>query len=275
MLYQMFKDTDGTTLTVKVRKDGYTQLLTCRDKDNPYWDRIVMEVLHGDDEQTVVRLIDLAAEAARRFEAVTERVTVRGGTVHFDGDPVDTTLADAIMRGFNEGDDAFRGLAAFMDNIAQNPRKHSRENLYDWLRADPDGFSITPEGMILGYKGVRNDLTSCNSGPGIVNGVERNGHLDNSVGNVVEMKRSDVQHDPTVACSFGLHVGTWDYASSFGSRTVKVLVNPRDVVSVPTDCGGQKMRTCRYKVVEADATSRVQTLVTESYDNDWDEVTFF
>lgn len=269
MFYQMFHDTDGTTLTVK----ALGRWLTCRDKDNPYWERIKVEVVFGDNEAEVARLVDLAEEARRRFEAVTERVSVKGGTVYFDHDPVDSTLADAIMRGFEEGDEAFRGLALFMDKIQQNPRKHSRENLYDWLRADPDGFTITPEGMILGYKGVQSDLTSCNAGPGIVNGKPQNGHLDNSIGNVVTMERSKVQHDPTVACSFGLHVGTYRYAAGFGSRVVKVLVNPRDVVSVPTDCGGQKMRVCRYKVVEETTkqNGRVSTLVSQSYDNDWDE----
>lgn len=265
MKYQMFSDTGSTTLTVVANGD----LLTTSNVDNPYWDRILAEVVYGSNEYEVARLIDLASEAARRFEGITERVTVKGGTVYFDNDAVDSTLADAIMRGFNEGDDAFRGLALFMDNIMQNPRKHSRENLFDWLRADPT-FTITPEGHILGYKGVNHDLTSIHSGPGIVNGVPQTGHLSNALGNVVEMERSKVQHDPNVACSFGLHVGTWDYASSFGSTTVKVLVNPRDVVSVPTDCNGQKMRVCRYKVVEL-APSKFDGLVSQSYDNDWDE----
>jgi hypothetical protein len=30
-----------------------------------------------------------------------------------------------------------------------------------------------------------------------------------------------------------------------------VSVNPRDVVSVPKDCGYQKLRTCRYTVLDA------------------------
>jgi hypothetical protein len=65
------------------------------------------------------------------------------------------------------------------------------------------------------------------------------------------MQRSAVEHNPARACASGLHVGTWEYASSFGNGvTAVVKVNPRDVVSVPTDCNGQKMRVSRYKVVE-------------------------
>ena len=63
------------------------------------------------------------------------------------------------------------------------------------------------------------------------------------------MARSEVQHDPSVGCHKGLHVGTWDYASSFGRGVVlEVEVDPRDVVSVPTDCGDAKLRCCRYRV---------------------------
>lgn len=279
MRYELWSEPDSKTITVQVRdENGYTQLLTTTNIDNPYWERILAEVVYGTDEAEVVRLIDLAAEAARRFEGITERVTVKGGTVYFDHDPVDSSLADAIMRGFNDGDEAFYALAQFMDKIAQNPRKHSRENLFDWLKADPTGFTITPEGMILGYKGLTSDLKSIHSGPGIVNGVPTNGHLDNSVGNVVTMERSTVEHDPTRACSYGLHVGTYGYASSFGSVVAEVLVNPRDVVSVPSDCGGQKMRTCRYKVVKVNVDGQNENLLADEYpedDNDWDDVTFF
>jgi hypothetical protein len=53
-----------------------------------------------------------------------------------------------------------------------------------------------------------------------------------------------------VACSAGLHVGTYDYALRFTRFVIEVLVDPRDVVSVPTDCNDQKMRTCKYLVMD-------------------------
>jgi hypothetical protein len=64
------------------------------------------------------------------------------------------------------------------------------------------------------------------------------------------MPRDQVQFDPGVGCHTGLHVGTFEYAAGFAQGALlEVVVNPRDVVSVPTDCGAQKMRTCRYTVV--------------------------
>jgi hypothetical protein len=237
------------------------------DSDNPAY-RDVADAVINDDQEAALDLMDAIKAAQSRFRKVTDRVAVSGaGVVTFDGDEVHNSLADAIVRAMREGSD-FTGLVKFMENIYQNPRKHSRDNLFDWLNTHE--FTITPDGLLVGYKGVNADLGSCSSGPGIVNGQPVNGHLDNSVGNVLEMARSEVQHDPSVGCSVGLHVGTWDYASSFGPVVVKVLVNPRDVVSVPTDCGWQKMRVCRYKVAEI-IDNPVDSFVDPSWDDDWDE----
>jgi hypothetical protein len=237
------------------------------DSDNPVYPDVAQAVIDG-DEWAALELMDVAKAARSRFQKITDRVAVSpAGVVTFDGDEVHNSLTDAIVRAMAEGAD-FTGLVLFMENINQNPRKHSRDNLFDWLNTHD--FTITPDGMLVGYKGVTDDLGSISRGPGIVNGQPQNGSLDNSVGNVLEMARSSVEHDPSRGCSVGLHVGTWEYASGFGPKVVKVLVNPRDVVSVPTDCGWAKMRVCRYKVVEV-IDNPVSTFVDPSWDNDWDE----
>lgn len=65
----------------------------------------------------------------------------------------------------------------------------------------------------------------------------------------------------SVGCGHGLHVGAFDYAKSYGgidldddeggngNKLMICKVNPRDVVSVPTDSRFQKLRCCRYEVV--------------------------
>lgn len=261
MRYQI--NSEGGLSNLALYLDGQ---LYAVNSEHPYWEEI-LDALRDGYANDIPELIDLATAAANRFEQITERVAVQNGTVFFDGDAIHNSLAEAIIRAMREGAD-FRSLVLFMENAYQNPRKHSRDNLFDWLNTHD--FTITPDGMLVGYKGVSNDLRSISSGPGIVNGAPVNGHLDNSIGNVLEMARSSVQHDPSIGCSVGLHVGTWEYASSFGPKTVKVLVNPRDVVSVPTDCGWAKMRVCRYKVVEI-LDSKVDSFVDPSWDNDWDE----
>lgn len=256
--------TDGERKNLAVVIDGDIHVT---DNSHPYWNEILDAVL-SERESEIPALIDLATQAATQFERVTERVAVANGVVTFDGDVVNNSLTEAIARAMRQGL-PFDNLARFMDKVYQNPNKHSRSNLYDWLSTH--AFTINERGNLVCYKGVSNDLKSISSGPGIVNGEHVSGHLDNSVGNVVEMARSDVQHDPSEGCSVGLHVGTWDYASRFGhGSTLKVEVNPRDVVSVPTDCSWAKMRVCRYRVLEA-TIAPVESLYDEAddYDDDW------
>lgn len=238
------------------------------DNSHPNYSRIISGLRAEPQDIQVIELFDVAETVSNVFDQVSERVSVKDGHVYFDGDIVDNACTQQIIRFLNEGvsEDLWVGLVNFMEKVAANPNEHSREQLYRWL-AGRD-FTITAYGDFVGYKGVTDNLTSINSGPGIVNGESVNGHLDNSPGNIVEIARSYVQHDPSIGCHRGLHVGTFDYANSFGRRTLKVTVNPRDVVSVPTDCADAKVRCCRYEVIE-----EVEKPVTSAFDysSDWDE----
>lgn len=78
------------------------------------------------------------------------------------------------------------------------------------------------------------------------------GSLDNSPGLVVKMPRNLVNSDKHETCSSGLHVGSLEYAKAFASgddKVVTVKVWPCNVVSVPVDYDGQKLRACEYEVV--------------------------
>jgi hypothetical protein len=45
-------------------------------------------------------------------------------------------------------------------------------------------------------------------------------------------------------------VGSWDYSSTFsGDTLLLVKVNPKDVVSIPADHSGQKLRSCAYTIL--------------------------
>lgn len=261
MRYTINSDGSQSNLTAFINGEVYA----C-DSSNPYWSEI-MDAVRANDGALIPFFIDLAERAAQQFRKVTDRVAVNFGTVTFDGDVVDNSLTHAILRAMNSGDD-FTPLVNFMEKVYQNPNKHSRESLYTWL-SDRD-FTITTDGDLVCYKGISTDGLSTHSGPGIVNGVHQNGRLDNSVGNVVEMKRSQVTHDPATLCSAGLHVATFDYANSWDSRTVKVIVNPRDVVSVPTDGAGDKMRVCRYRVAE-EISAPVNSFIDTATFDEWDD----
>ena len=106
---------------------------------------------------------------------------------------------------------------------------------------------------MLGYKGVREDHFSCsgNLTTRVISGhVDGQGRIRNQVGDYLEVERSDVDDNREVGCSSGLHVGSFDYAKGFGSMTKLVEFNPKDAVSVPSDCDYQKLRVCAYTVLE-------------------------
>jgi hypothetical protein len=204
----------------------------------------------------VADLADLSIAVARRFESLSERVSVANGRVYFDGDPVDSSITRQIVRALDAGSENWRPLVRFMENVAANPVEHSREQLYDWLRARE--FTINAAGEVIAYKGVARDtdgtLRSIWAGGGIVNGERVEGQVPQRPGDTVELPRSEVAHDPSEACSHGLHVGTYAYAQGYAQGALlKVAVNPRDVVSVPTDASGDKVRVCRYRVLDTEA----------------------
>lgn len=211
-----------------------------------------------DHDETVLReLFDVGYAISARFEAVGERVAIKGGTVYLDMDPLDGELADTIVAYYREGNENFSPLVKFLEKVASNPMEHSRKQLYRWLASK--GFGITEDGDIIGYKGVtkRRDgeeatYYSKNQGTAIVNGVEyRNQLIPTTPHSIVEMPRSAVDHDPRQACSTGLHVGTFRYASGWagGGVVLRVKINPRDAVSVPNH-EAEKMRVCRYHVLD-------------------------
>lgn len=242
-VYQLIEQPNFASITVF--NEGEILFATRASHQN--YDQIVERVVAGDP--AAVDLFDLR-RAIKRYsdQSLSGRVRVENGVVMLDDEPADNAITDLILRFIDEGQDA-KPLARFLEKIAENPNPHSREQLFRWLNTH--SFGITPSGDIVGYKGVREDFRSKTAGPGIVNGKPENGNLDNFPGNVLEMDRGDVEFNPDKGCSTGLHVGTWDYARRFArdGKVVEVHVNPKDVVSVPTDCSDAKMRVARYVVV--------------------------
>lgn len=256
--YNLVSVGDTSNITVVYQGEMYVA-----DNTHPNFKAIVAAAVAADP--SVVDLFDIAKTAGVKFSKISDRVSVAHGQVYFDGEVVDNALANQILRFMQEGVEDFKPLVNFYEKIMQNPNEHSREQAFVWL--NKYNFTLTPDGDVVGYKGVRKDadgnFVSIHAGPAIVNGESVNGHVPNPVGAVVEMARSNVQHDPGIGCHTGLHVGTWDYASGFAQGAVlEVHFNPRDIVSVPTDCAAQKVRTCRYKVVNVIDTP-YETAVTE------------
>lgn len=230
---------DGTATVVPHTHPGYAQ---------------IVEALLADssDEDRIRRLADVKT-GVKAYLSLSERVTMRGKKVYFDGDRVRGPIVKHIIRMMRDDSPHAGALVQFLEKVSQNPSAYARDVLYNWL--DARHFTITPDGDFIAYKGVTGEGLSIIAGTARVDGVEVVGQIPNEVGSVVTMPRSTVDDGHHIACSTGLHVGTYDFAHDFSQgRVVTVKVNPRDVVSVPSDSGWQKMRVCRYLVLEvADA----------------------
>lgn len=187
-----------------------------------------------------------------KMSALSERVSVDGREVYFDGDPLRGEITDIIKKMFQEGKALdFKPLVNFLEKAKTNPSLKSVDDLYRWITKGD--LVIDPDGDIVAYKGVnvnRDGISvSVHSGTAFVNGEQITGQIPNVPGTVISMPRSNVDDNEAVACSTGLHAGTYAYASSFASRLLLVKINPRDVVSVPRDSSDQKLRVSRYTVL--------------------------
>lgn len=128
-------------------------------------------------------------------------------------------------------------MIKFMENLLENPSKRSVDELFGFLQNND--LPITEDGHFIAYKKVRENYLDVHSGT-----------LDNSVGSTVEMPRNLVDDDRNRTCSAGLHFCSIGYLKSFsGERLVILKINPRDVVSIPSDYNNSKGRACRYEVI--------------------------
>lgn len=183
------------------------------------------------------------------------KFTVLNGTIVIDGDILPNALSEKLIDLVDSGDDTDR-LENFWDNLAQNPTDSAREDLFSFL--DANNVPITKDGCFIVYKMVQDNWWDKHTGS----------TFECKPGNVIEMKREDVDHDRRNTCSAGIHVAAFEYASTFGGgRLVECKVNPRDVVAVPPDYSQQKMRVCKAEVLRETDTKYTETV----YNNDNDD----
>ena len=149
----------------------------------------------------------------------------------------------------------------FIKKLDNNVDLFIRQQLLKFIeylnRSNKSKLTLSKDGNLLLYKAV-NKVNNKIFKPfhkgigGYVNG-EFSKELHQKIGDIVTMKRNDVESNPEKPCSQGLHCGTWEYAKYFGNEYSVILlceVNPEDVVSVPYDCDSQKIRCSKYKIIK-------------------------
>lgn len=225
--------------------------------------KMILDALPTATADELLDIVDVEKAVAAFSDGLVE---IKNGQVTYEGEVVHGSISKRILEFMSKGL-PFLPLVNFLNNLMENPSMQSQKELYDFL--EHENLAITSDGHFLAYKAVRGDFKD-----------KYRGTFDNSIGNVVTMQRAKVDDDRARGCSDGLHAGALNYVAGYGSvengdRIVIVKINPRDVVSVPSDCNCEKLRTCRYEVVAEYEGELIKPLYSSdfSYDehNDYDD----
>ena len=189
-----------------------------------------------------------------------EGIEVKDGNLYVFDEPVHSTLATRVLSFLEAGLDCVH-LFKFILKLNLNPSKRAVDELYTFL--EHRALPITDNGNFLAYKAVREDYTD-----------KYTGKFLNTIDSVLEMPRNKVDDDKNVGCSYGFHAGTVEYAKEFMGREGHLMIveiNPADVVSIPTDCQFQKLRTSKYKVVGEYEIDLTDPLYASRFETDQDD----
>jgi hypothetical protein len=218
--------------------------------------KMILEALPTATSDELLDIVDVEKAVATFSDGLVE---IKNGQVTYEGEVVHGSISKRILEFMSKGL-PFQPLVNFLNNLMDNPSMQSQKELYDFL--EHEHLPITEDGYFLAYKAVRSDFKD-----------KYRGVFDNSVGRVVKMQRAKVDDDRARGCSDGLHAGALNYVAGYGSvdngdRIVIVKINPRDVVSVPSDCNCEKLRTCQYEVVGEYQGELVKPLYSANFSED-------
>lgn len=200
--------------------------------------RSLIDADFSDDKlEETYELLDLGS-FVETFSEGNITVNHEEGKVCYGSFEIKNSITDRMMSMLTNQENV-KPLVRFLDKLLMNPKESIVEELYSFLQHND--IEISEEGDIVGFRSIRKDWKD-----------HYTGKMDNTIGKVVSMPRHLVDDDPNRTCSKGLHIGSIGYVGSFGgtnSRIVNVKVDPSDVVSIPTDYDGMKMRCCKFEVL--------------------------
>lgn len=210
-------------------------------KGSIYFEQIKQAIRRGASDQELKGLFD-AAGAVKTFTQGDFQIV--DGNILYLGEEVPTCISERILFLMRE-----RMPYAYMQNfwkrLTANTSRRAQQELYKFL--EHKGMCITETGMVRAYKAITNSWFDKYSGT-----------FSNHIGAAPKMPRNAVCDDADIGCSYGFHVGSLEYVRGFasgygskgGDRIVIVEFDPADAVSVPKDCSYNKIRVCKYRVIE-------------------------
>jgi len=183
--------------------------------------------------------------------------------------PMPNCMSNRVID-FAKKDLPVKPLVEFWNKLSNHMSENVRNQLYSFL--EHNNIPLTQDGNFVCYKKVTLGKDGNLWDSHTFNTVTGVGTFRNNLDDEPSMSRSDVVDDPTQTCSRGLHVAAFEYAKGFsGDTLIHVEVNPIDVVSVPNDYNGQKMRVCKYKVVDVCETEQHTPIQDDIYNHSEDD----
>lgn len=267
----------GSSVSLTFLKEGGKSVIF--NTDHPSFSVVAGKLKDGSlTYQEACDLKEVKNGLAARVVAFTQgKCTVENDKVFFEGQEVHHVMVKRIMDFMKLGLPV-ENLLHCLERTLSNVSAWAVESLWPFL--ENKGFPITEDGCFIGYKAVHAD-TYMDLWKGAVDYTP-----GKSLERVKRLKRNEVDDDRNKECSFGYHVGTLDYALSYGRISGKpfvvvlVKVAPEDVVSVPSEGRARKIRCVwldileeyhSQEVIDAQLVDENLDSYEEDEDSDWED----
>lgn len=183
----------------------------------------MMEAVRAKDEKST--LAAFHKKSPVKFSASS--ATLKDGTVVRD-EKVVRKMREAVVSGRCP-----KALAKFHQRLEKNPDRNVRDQLFSHI--EHDGVTLTPDGRIILYKRVRDNLASW-----------YDGNFKYVVGSESGVPRDRCLKDPHESCGYGLHACPRKRVSSWYSTgpLLELIIDPEHVTNVPTPFQG-KVLACK------------------------------
>lgn len=227
-----------------------TGAVTVINRDDSRWDSAMEMIRNGHIDEIEQLNIKESVKKFMKFDQTSSSGQVR---LRLNNDVIEysynmdsqwkelhNAFATRVVEMAREGIDPLP-MMSFLAKLLNNPSKSIIEELPLFL--ENNQLPITPNGNFVAYKIVRSDYSSVHDSS-----------FMNNIGTTVEMPRQEVNDNRNETCSTGLHFCNRNYLNSYGSssrdtdRLLLLVIDPKDVVSIPNDYNNAKGRACKYVI---------------------------
>ena len=210
---------------------------------DPNWEQ-VEEFLRNKDYESIRELINKTSNVLLSYN--DGRLSIDGGVVFLDDNPVEGSLVNRLIEMLQKAEDV-KPIAQFIANVYDNPNYNVSDEAYSFVV--DDDLPITSDGQLLVYQRVRRNWTDIDTST-----------LDLSIGTISE------NVELTFCGQERLDYFFMDWEG--GYRTIVIKINPRDIISVPTEHAQGKCS--RYEVVGE--IEEEEWKIEGAYSDDYDEI---